>query len=135
MSFVILFFQEGEPPKSEWLARNTNHFTLGTTPMNSSPRLELIKALVPKNNPTILITSPTSTPLLCSTLWIVSSARTVELYPSGEYAGTFQGETLEESDSVPPGATVGPPLFAIKIDQESLPRTCKDLFVKVHTFC
>ncbi|GJJ74015.1 hypothetical protein EMPS_06373 [Entomortierella parvispora] len=127
--------KENEPPKQEWLSRNPVHLVLSIKDINSTGlHVERIQALAP-NNPTILITSISGDPLLCSTLWIVSSARTVELYPNGEYAGTFRGEVLDEDSNVRPGSKdgtilAGPPLFAIKIDQESLSRNCSDLFVK-----
>ncbi|KAG0047620.1 hypothetical protein BGZ83_007349 [Gryganskiella cystojenkinii] len=125
--------KENEGPKSKWLARNPNHLTLckmQSATSSTTAFLEKIHSLAP-NNPTILVVSPADDgPLLCSTLWIVSSARTVELYTDGEYTGTFRGETLEENNQDAGAAASGPPLFAIKINQESLPRNSRELFVK-----
>ncbi|KAG0316237.1 hypothetical protein BGZ97_007187 [Linnemannia gamsii] len=92
------------------------------------------------SNPAILLTrsltDPDSRPFVCSAITIISSARTVELYISDEYAGTFRGETfLPSTPSLTPTSTGGagpasPPLFLIQIDQESLLHRCRNLLFK-----
>ncbi|KAF9405467.1 hypothetical protein BGZ94_003529 [Podila epigama] len=54
---------------------------------------------------------------ICTSIILVSSARTVEGYFSGEYAGTFRGEPFEPTDPLPPSTKEPqlPPLFIIAL--------------------
>ncbi|KAF9551664.1 hypothetical protein EC957_006557 [Mortierella hygrophila] len=64
----------------------------------------------------------------------------MELYISGEYSGTFRGESfLPSTPSFTPaisgsggagGGSASPPLFLIQIDQESLLHRCRNLLFK-----
>ncbi|KAK3846294.1 MAG: hypothetical protein J3R72DRAFT_434557 [Linnemannia gamsii] len=94
-------------------------------------------------NPAILLARPITAataattidtrPFVCSAITIVSSARTMELYISGEYSGTFRGESfLPSTPSFTPTtiAEASPPLFLIQIDQESLLQRCRNLLFK-----
>ncbi|KAG0000343.1 hypothetical protein BGZ79_006054, partial [Entomortierella chlamydospora] len=84
------------------------------------------------SNPAILFTSNsnkgsssnTSPSVSNTSLTIVSTARTIELYSSGEYTGTFRGEPLVVSTPTPN------PLFRIHVDEQSLPRQSRELLVK-----
>ncbi|KAG9070945.1 hypothetical protein KI688_008488 [Linnemannia hyalina] len=67
----------------------------------------------------------------------------MELYISGEYSGTFRGESfLPSTPSFTPaisgpggagGGSASPPLFLIQIDQESLLHRCRNLLFKTDT--
>ncbi|KAF9903003.1 hypothetical protein EC991_004299 [Linnemannia zychae] len=88
-------------------------------------------------NPAILLArsvgAADTRPFVCSAITIVSSARTMELYISGEYIDTFRGESfLPSASSFTPTTNAGasPPLFLIQIDQESLLHRCHNLLFK-----
>lgn len=113
-------------------------------PILTSPEHSRILTDLSPSNPAILLarssTDPDPRPFVCAAITIVSSARTMELYISGEYSGTFRGESFLPSDPsfTPvisgPGGTGGgpasPPLFLIQIDQESLLHRCRNLVFK-----
>ncbi|ORZ07020.1 hypothetical protein BCR41DRAFT_163787 [Lobosporangium transversale] len=69
-----------------------------------------------------------------SAITILSSARTVELYSSGDYVGTFRGDPLPGNPDSLASSTFNnrmkPQLFRIKVN-EDYPRKCRDLLFKV----
>ncbi|KAK3831186.1 MAG: hypothetical protein JOS17DRAFT_744527 [Linnemannia elongata] len=114
-------------------------------PITTSPEHSRILTDLSPSNPAILLarssTDPDTRPFVCSAITIISSARTMELYISGEYSGTFRGESfLPSTPSFTPGFSgtggvgggpTNPPLFLIQIDQESLLHRCRNLLFKV----
>ncbi|KAF9215008.1 hypothetical protein BGZ59_002515 [Podila verticillata] len=116
-------FSDNDNHTAPWSKQNTSPVVLSLkSPVASSSTLDTIHALSP-SNPAIFFQPPT--PVTCTSVTIVSSARTTELYLSGDYAGTFRGEPFETDV---PGQL---PLFIVHLGQTDLPqRKYRDILFK-----
>ncbi|KAG0251234.1 hypothetical protein BG011_007749 [Mortierella polycephala] len=127
-----------------WSPVNTKPIQLGPKPIDtsqdclpsSSPSATPIDIHtkiqdLSSSNPAVYFVSSSSdstdSSFICSAIRILSSARTVELYLSGEYSGTFRGEPITATPS-----PTEPPLFSIHIDLEEkcLPQRNRYLLIK-----
>ncbi|CAO3571192.1 unnamed protein product [Mortierella alpina] len=137
LATTCLFVQASET-NAAWVTENDSPVQLGILPTipNSSEQeaaQKIIQELSPANT-AILFTSDNNVAkdgcsISCSNIFIVSSARTIELYSSGEYAGTFRGSALP-TQTVATSSAKTPPLFLTHIEDHSLPRSSRDILIK-----
>ncbi|KAG0325352.1 hypothetical protein BG004_003245 [Podila humilis] len=115
------------------------HVSLNTSPIHLSLKLPQAEPLVrdstfdaitslSPSNPAILFVPPA--PVTCEAITVVSSARTVEIYRSGDYAGTFRGEPFFEPELLATDQCT-PPLFILHLGSSDIPlRKCQDILFK-----